>query len=46
MLYVGLARASADGDAKFRELARASEVWARGAYWNMWAAGAPFTRGC
>lgn len=46
MIYVGLARAATSDNAKFGELARASEVWARGAFWNMWAPGAPFTRGC
>lgn len=46
MVYVGLARAVDDGNGKFLGLTRASETWARGAYWNMWAPGQPLSSGC
>jgi endonuclease YncB( thermonuclease family) len=43
MAYVGLARASHAGENNaIRDWAIAAETWARGAGWNMWAAGGPF----
>jgi endonuclease YncB( thermonuclease family) len=48
MVYVGLAHAAdvGAGNAAYRDWARASEVWARTAQWNMWAPGKTFNGGC
>jgi hypothetical protein len=43
MVYAGLARAAYYGDnAKLLDWARAAEVWARAACWNMWAPRSPW----
>lgn len=48
MVYVGLAKAAdrGDGNVKYLDWARASQVWASVAQWNMWAPGKTFNGGC
>jgi hypothetical protein len=48
MVYVGLAKAAdfGDGNTKFLEWAKASQVWASVAKWNMWAPVKTYTGGC
>jgi endonuclease YncB( thermonuclease family) len=43
MVYVGLARwAYYSDNAKYLDLAKAAQDWAKTAQWNMWAPGGPF----
>lgn len=44
LIYVGMAHYRSDGvNVKYNDWLAASQVWARVACWNMWAAGNPFS---